>query len=564
MKTKMQLIFSALIKHPGWCNLPLKRTGKWIAFSLAFAMLNLTIGCHNYFKVNSSPQPSAETITQLNNAQKTIIVHFNEEKWVLVDALIKNDTVKGQLLDYQMPPLVKPVNPDRPNRYRISRSINQRYLLNEVHLYLDEYTDLLNNQVSIPVSSIRKVEIYDKDTATTVGSYFIGTLGATAAAFIVVGVIVALTKESCPFIYTWDGENYHFAGEIYSGSIHQPLERTDYLKLPTYPFQKEYKLKITNEVREIQHTNLLELLVIDHPQNVDILVDKYGKIATLGNPAEPTSATNLAGDNIIDMVSSTDSLLYQSQSTQSDLPLKDGVIMQFPSQGNAKTAKLAIHAKNSIILDYMLGEFHDMFGSAYKGYMKKQKNAPVDQMRQWSLDQGIPLSLYVERNNAWEFVDYYNIAGPMKLKEDVMEVPLNGNETDPLRIKLEFGNFLWEIDGASVDYSPGITVKTHTISVSSAITEDQKEVAGLLQNDDQKYYTQPTMDNQAVVTFNLPDLTDQSRTVILHSKGWYEIIRNPVGKPDVEKLKAFRNPGHFNQFINHRMQKMDQLVSQPQ
>jgi len=563
MKTFINQSKSVGPKLSGWCKNQKKWTIKWLSLLLSFAIFNLAVGCQSYFKVNSSTKPSSESIAGINDAGKTVIVHYNQKKWKLTDIQIKDNIVKGTIMDYYMLPTYKPVKPDRPNRYLTRGSNNQRYLLNEAHIYINEYADLGNTQISIPVSSISKVEIYDQDTASTVGSYFLGAIGISAAAFLLLGIIVLLTKESCPFIYTWDGENYQFAGEIYSGSIHQPLERNDYLKLPTYPGQLSYTLKITNEVREIQNTNLLELQVIDHPQNTDILVDKYGKSTTISQPFAPSTATNLAGENVMSLIASKDKQFYQSNSSDEELPIKDGLIMEFPSQGKAITAKMVINAKNSIVLDYMLGQFHDMFGSAFNRYMKKQKNASGDDLRQWSLNQGIPLSLYVERDGNWEFVDYYNIAGPMKFKNDVLSIPLKGNETDPLRVKLEYGNFLWEIDYAAVDYSPDVEVTSYTIPVKTAITEEQKDVSGLLSKDDTKYYTQPITTNQAVVTFDLPELTGESRTVILHSKGWYQIIRNPAGKPDIDQLKAFRQPGHFNQFINGNMKKMEQLVSQP-
>lgn len=534
---------------------------KWTAVILVFALFNLIGGCYNYFKINSSPQPSTETITSLSDAGKTIIIHFNNKMWLLSDVLVKNNSVLGTLSEYDKPPTFKPVKADRPNRYLTRASNNQRFLLNEVHLYLDEFTQMENSKVSIPVSAINKLEIYDRDTATTVGSYFLGTLGYTAAAFVVIGVIVALTKESCPFIYTWDGENYQFSGEIYSGSIHKPLERNDYLKLATYHNQQSYSLKITNEVREIQHTNLLELLVIDHHENTTILTDKNGQIHCLSHTMVPNSATSLSGENVTELMSSKDNLFYQSASTQPDLPVKDGVILEFPNQGKARTAKLAIHAKNSIMLDYMIGQFHDLFGKAYKGYMKRQQDATEGQMRQWALNQGIPLSVYVERDRKWEFVDYYNIAGPMKFKDDVLSIPLRGNETVPLKVKMEYGSFLWEIDYAAVDYSTNEEVKSYTVPIKTAISEDQKDVTSLILNDDLNYYTQPSMDNAAIVTFDLPELTDQERTIILHSKGWYEIIRDPVGKPDIDKLKAFRNPGHFNQFVNTQLKQLEQQAN---
>lgn len=568
MKNWLQLSKSSLSVLPAWFKIQNKRAIKWISLGLTFAIVNLSVGCKSYFKVNSSSAPSSETLIGMRDAGKTIIVHFNESKWILSDVQIKNNFITGKLNNYNFPPTRKPVRPTKPNRYiaskRSFKSPSQKYLLKEVHLYLDEFAEQGNSQVSIPVSSISKIEIYDKDTAATVGSWVLGGVGVTAGALIVLGVIVALTKESCPFIYTWDGENYQFTGEIYSGTIHKPLERNDYLKLTAYPGQNSYTLKITNEVREIQNTNMLELLVFDHPENVNVLVDKYGTATSLSQPVAPSLATNLAGENVTKLLSSRDNLFYQSTTALAALPVKDGLILEFPNDGETKMAKLAIRAKNSIILDYMLGQFHDMFGTAYKGFMKKQQKSSATEIRQWTLDQGIPLSLYVERNGKWEFEDYYNIAGPMAFKEDVLSFPLKGNETNPLRVKLEYGNFLWEIDYASIDFSDDQKITSYIVPPKTVITEEEKDVTALLVKDDNNYYTQPSMDNEAVVTFDLPEFKGQNRTIILHSKGWYQLLRNPVGKPDIEKLKAFRQPGHFNKFVNEKLKKMEQQVSQAQ
>lgn len=536
---------------------------KWTAIILACALLNLTEGCYNYFRIRSSEKPSSEAITPLVDAGKTIVIHFNEKKWLLNDIQINNNIISGSIEEYQKTPTIRPLKPNGPNRYLTRASENQRYLLNEVHLYLDEFAKTENNQVSIPVSSITKIDIYDKDTASTVGSYFLGGVGITASAILVLAVIVALTKQSCPFIYTSDGNNYQFAGEIYSGSIHKPLERNDYLKLPTYPDQSVYTLKITNEVREIQHTNLLELLVVDHPDNTSVLADKYGNLHSISQAIPPKSAISFDGKNVTDQLTAKDDQFYQSGTTETNLPQKDGVILEFPNPEKAQTAKLAIYAKNSIILDYMIGQFHESFGNVYDTYMKKQQNAPEAKMRQWALDQGIPLSLYIERNGQWEFVDYFHIAGPMKFKDDILQFPLKGNESDPLKLKLEFGNFLWEIDYAALDYSPDQLYKTYTIPALTAINEKQGNIVKQLSIDDQDYYTQPETDNQAVITFNLPKNTDQYRTIFLHSKGWYQILHNLKGKPDIAYLKSFQTPGQFNNFVNAELKEMGQRLSQP-
>ena len=80
----------------------------------------------------------------------------------------------------------------------------------------------------------------------------------------------------------------HLEGEIYSGALHPPIERDDYLHLPSLrPVNGQYRLRLTNEVREVQHTNLAELWVIDHPKDVRTFVDKNGTIRSSAAPVAP-------------------------------------------------------------------------------------------------------------------------------------------------------------------------------------------------------------------------------------------------------------------------------------
>jgi len=554
-----QILFSLSPGDENWK----KKALQVVSFILILAMFNLTFGCHSYFKVNTVKEPTTEKVASLNEIQKTIIVHFNEKKWLLTNVVVKNNTVAGQLNEYTMPPTIKKVNPDRPNRYYTGEAKSQRYLLNEVHLYINEYADLGNGLISIPVGSTSRLEIYDPDTATTVGSWLLGAVFVTTSAMALVFIIVLLTKESCPFIYTWDGKNYNFQGEIYSGSIHKQLERNDYLKIPAYSGTNSYTLKITNEVQEIQHTNLMELMVVDHSQSISVLADKYGVLSTIEEPVAPSMVKSETGANVTDQLLAKDKLFYQSNPPKDKKPLKDYLIFDFPASKNAKEAKLIIHAKNSVLLDYMINQYNKLFGTGYDKYMKKLEKNSADKMNQWSLSQGIPLSVYVQRAGNWEFVDYYNVAGPMAFKDDVLKVPLKGNESDPLKLKLEFGAFLWEIDYAAVDYSADQKLVTNIVPVKTAITEENKDVAGLLRQDDANYYTQPATTNQAVVTFDLPQPANQSRTVILHTKGWYQILHNPEGEMDMQRLLKLKAPGGFNQFVNEEIESMEKRVAEP-
>ncbi len=142
MKNLTSKYYSACISLMGLRNIFRNFYPKWIIIVLTIAITGIGGGCHSYFKVNSSSRPTSDTLTALDNAAKTIIVHFNNKKWILRDINIKDSVLTGRLSEYNLPPTLNPVRENRPNRYLTRATQDQRYLLNEVHLYIDEYADL--------------------------------------------------------------------------------------------------------------------------------------------------------------------------------------------------------------------------------------------------------------------------------------------------------------------------------------------------------------------------------------------------------------------------------------
>ena len=76
------------------------------------------------------------------------------------------------------------------------------------------------------------------------------TIGLVAAVVVGVAVlivgIVAATKNSCPFVYSWDGTKYVFDAEPYGGAISRGLEKDDYSELGLLREQDGlYRLRMT-------------------------------------------------------------------------------------------------------------------------------------------------------------------------------------------------------------------------------------------------------------------------------------------------------------------------------
>ena len=134
-------------------------------------------------------------------------------------------------------------------------------------------------------------------------------------------------------------------------------------------------------------------------------------------------------------------------------------------------------------------------------------------------------------------------------KEDILQIDLSEVHSDKVNLKLVSGVLFWDIDYLGMDFtSQGLINKT-IIPLCTAFDEKGKDVTSLIAKDDEKYLIQPLPGNKTDLTFLSPELLPgMERSVFLHSKGHYEILRNTKGKPDIAYLKTFLEPGAFIKF----------------
>jgi hypothetical protein len=234
-------------------------------------------------------------------------------------------------------------------------------------------------------ADLERLDIYNHSTQHTTGYsilFGIALIPAAYVAFMLLFLLIMLLSgNSCPFIYTFNGEDFVFAGEIYSGAVYKPLERHDYLLLPDLVEDSgTYKLKITNQLEEIQHTNMLELLVFSHEANQEVLVDKYGSPHSISGTLQPVSAMNLKGKDVLELIEKEDDLIYIGDDPSKDPPLLDGVILSFDVPEEMDRIDLVIEAKNSYWLDFVYQNFRDMLGASYKMWMNKQADGDPQKM----------------------------------------------------------------------------------------------------------------------------------------------------------------------------------------
>jgi hypothetical protein len=527
--------------------------------TILIAVSWLGTGC-KYYKVNTAENVEAVQ-THITKNTKYFILHQGASVWHIKDLTLDNE---NQLLQGILEPLPEEhyyyhhTKPDKPNRFKNNYKGDRSRPTDEIHFYIAEYAEGPGELITIPFSAIEKIEVYDNDSGANAASAVFATLGIVAGTFAVLVAIVAATKSSCPFVYVNDGNVYRFIGEMYGGAILPSLERHDYMPLPKrYAEDSLYQLMIANKLLERQYTNIAELIVVDHPIGSAVVLDQDGNVQTFNQLQSPAYARGASEVDYTHAIIDRDSISYLFNDHDKKKKELSELELTFTRPMHATHGKLILHAKNSYWLDYIYGKFNEQFGSYFDEHMANLKKEPAQKHLQWSLDQGIPLSVYLETRDGWTFVDYFTVIGPLASRDLVMAIDLSAVSGAAVKIKLECGFMFWEVDYAAIDFEQNIPTGITYLDPTTAIDEMGKETAHLLAAEDDQYLFQPDIGNEATLTYIIPEVvTGMQQSFFLHSKGYYEYIRDYQGVPDILYLNNFKKPGRFTQYSRETYNSM--------
>jgi len=166
-------------------------------------------------------------------------------------------------------------------------------------------------------------------------------------------------KGSCPFMYSWNGEEYIFVKDImWKSALGMPLgimgesaeyapagASVDYIKIPGEQLKLKdnmYNIQVTCELWEAIYMDKIELVVLDHPDSVDVYVDeRMGPPSTsgyrlfqVGEKHTPLSAMDHHGADLLPLIAEEDDRYtagfahgrYQGVTKMSELILDPGEV----------------------------------------------------------------------------------------------------------------------------------------------------------------------------------------------------------------------------------------------
>ena len=520
---------------------------------MALVFLSAMYSCHNYYKATSANmsglKDKAGSLGMLKNQHRDFILRSGDKAWYMREMSLSNDQ-RILTADLDTLPLSHRLHLKNGVRGKMrydGRKEGHKEVLTEVHLYIPADTILKPGPMSLSLDKIQKIEVLEKDKGRTTGSYIVGALGYTIGAMVIAGIIIAATKSSCPFVSAYTSDEFLLQGEIYGGAIYPQLARDDYMPLRMRPAADgRLKIKISNELQEKQFTDMADLLVISHAANAKVLSDEKGNLYSILHPESPLKAwtSNCANALPLVIAANDERLLHFDDSLGANA--ENYLIAEFKKPRNAKKAKLLLSIKNTYWLDYLYGEMAKGFGSYYARYIRKQYKTPVSTLQQWAIDQKLPLQVSIRSANGWQQTAALTTIGPLATREVVVPLDLTGSGDDVV-VRLSSGFMFWEVDHVAIDYTDDRDFKVDTLLPSVATDEAGRDVLPQLAKKDGAYLAQPLPGNSVTLEYQ-PVYDGATHSYILHTKGYYEHVRDFKGAPKIAFLKKFYQPNAFPEF----------------
>jgi hypothetical protein len=385
------------------------------------------------------------------------------------------------------------------------------------------------------------------------------TVGIAAAAFGTLVAVVLATKQSCPFVYSWDGAKYVFDAEPYGGAITRGLERDDYSELEHVREQNGvYKLLLTNEVDETQYTNLMELWVVDHARGSRVVSDENGTLRSFTGIQKLSAARDRDGNDLLLWLQTTDRKIWEPDTVAGpDGSLRQEVTLTFPKPEGATQVNLIANAATGLWGSYMIKRMVELHGRDTATWLAALDKDPagVQAIHAWGEREGTyRLPIEVEEAGGWVVRGALPNGGPLLAEDRAIPLDVSHVRGTQLHIRLRPPVGYWAFNSFAAAYDSGQAVNVSRVAANSARTSDGKNILRDLAAADERYYPMPDMTDQAEVIFPAPvRQAGQDRTVFLHSRGWYQLHLRDNSAPDLATFsKILTVPGAAVQFAADR------------
>jgi len=352
---------------------------------------------------------------------------------------------------------------------------------------------------------------------------------------------VADCTFSCPLVYSWDGSGWRLDSGTFGGAIMRALQRTDVDNLDhLVAIDGKLRLRVSNELRETDHVDRLQLLVVDHPAGTRVVPDHRGAFHVVRRPAPPVAAHDFEGQDVLQSVRSADGQGWESRRVLRDpsRSVRDGLVLRFIRPAGASAAHLVLEGNNTPWSAALMGEWVAARGADVEAwYDSLNANRQLAHMLGQRVAQEAFLQVWLRTGEGWTRQGLFWEAGPEISKRQVMHLDLGSAQGDTVEVRLEAPPAFWWVDAVFLEAARYERISVHRVSAMTGVAHDGIDPLTGLAAIDGRYLTLET-GQWAELTFAAPPPAPGAteRSYMLSSTGWYKIQTPPLATADAALL----------------------------
>jgi len=278
----------------------------------------------------------------------------------------------------------------------------------------------------------------------------------------------------------------------------------------------------------------------------------------MAEPLAPVAARDRAGADLLWWLAKRDQLIWEPPAEPgADGGTREEVILTFPKPAHARAAKFEANTATSLWGSYMVRRMQALYGRAIPEWQRQIDTDPRarGELHTWGLREGVyAIPVEVEEDEGWVARGVLRGSGPVLAPARVMVLDVTGARGPQLRIRLRPAVGYWAFNSFAVDYTPDEPVVVTRVAPSSARDKQGGDMLAELAAADESWNIMPAIGDQVSIAYPAPPArTGLSRTVFLHSRGYYRLHLPETGEPELAVLERLRSePGAAARFAADR------------
>lgn len=300
-------------------------------------------------------------------------------------------------------------------------------------------------------------------------------------------IIIYSSGGSCPYIYSWNGREYHLEGEAFGTAFGKALETESSIVFKNLtPENKKLKLKITNERPETHFINKIEFTALELNETETVYSDNHNLFKIVKDHKKISKAVDRNNVDVTSLLSSDDNNYWKSDLTSAvkEFDFEDQLILVLNDIEEFDSLSLIVSSINTEISNTVFSYLQSILGDEFVNFTKAaETDQEIIEILKKTLHR-CALKIDVWDGTTWKFVDLiYPEANRIKFQK-LVSLPILKNVNNEMKIRLRSLCDVWNIDAINYDYNTQKVLIRHQPKLIGYHSDSQNDLSYLSQKDD--------------------------------------------------------------------------------